>query len=378
MSDPSGRARGLSDLSVRPHGVSDLLIVIPVFNEAATLGPVVAAARRHGPVLVVDDGSSDESAQVAVEAGGDVLRLGRRRGKGEALRRGFAEALARGAERAITLDGDGQHDPDEIPRLLGAAAREPEALVIGDRLASGPEVIPPERREAMQVAGFFIDWLIGLPLRDTQSGFRVYPGRLLATVRAREGGFVFETEMLIRAAAAGCPIVSVPITPRHFPGRRSRFRPGRDGAAVAAYLVGRGLRRWAGDAAMVAGALVRPFGRERMRIRHGELHQFAAPYRDNPGAFMTAVGAFALSRTADTWRRWWRDPRARRLRLAASATALAPALLCLVVLRRPLRAMGRDPAAVLIRRVYCQERLAETLRREPAGAEAVQALPATP
>ncbi len=170
----------------------------------------------------------------------------------------------------------------------------------------------------------------------------------------------------------------MPITARHFPGRRSRFRPGRDGTAVAAYLVGRGLRRWGADTAMVASAIVRPFGRERMRIRHGELQQFAAPYRDNAGSFMTAVAAFALSRTADTWRRWWRDPRARGLRLAASATALAPVLLGMVVLRRPLRAIGRDPAAVLIRRVYCQERLAQTLRREPAGAGAAQALAATP
>jgi len=357
--------------------MSDLLILIPVFNEADTLERVVARARRHGPVLVVDDGSSDASAEAAARGGADVVRLPRRRGKGEALRHGFAEALARGAERALTMDGDGQHDPDEIPRLLAAGADEPEALVIGDRLGGGSGIIPDDRLAAMRVAGFFIDWLIGLPVRDTQSGFRVYPARLLASVRPRAGGFVFETEMLIRAAAGGWAIVETPVTARHFPERRSRFRPGRDGIAVGAYLAGRGLRQWARDLALIVATLVRPFGRERMRIRHGDLHQFAAPYRDNFGAFMMAVGAFAMHRTAETWRRWWRDPRAQRLRLAAVAGALAPVLLALALLRRPLLAMGGDPVSALVRRVYSQERLAGTFRpRDGAGRSPV--LPAAP
>jgi len=359
--------------------MSDHLIVIPVFNEADALGAVVAGARRHGPVLVVDDGSSDDSAAVAARSGADVLRLERRRGKGEALRRGFCEAMARGAERALTLDGDGQHDPAEIPRLLETAARAREAIVIGDRLGgrepSRATVMPRERLNAMQVAGFFIDWLIGAPVRDTQSGFRVYPVPLLAAVAPRRQGFVLETEILVRASSAGWPIVTTPVSARHFPGRRSRFRPGRDGVAVGAYLAGQCLKRWGRETRIVTAALIRPFTPERVRVRHGELHQFAGAYRDNAGAFMTAVGAFALARTVDTWRRWWRDPRARRLRLAAAASAVTPALLLLVLARHPLRLLGLDPLTPLIRRVYSQERLAETYAGAPGGESAGAELP---
>ena len=141
--------------------MGDHLIVIPVLNEAATIEGLVARARTHGTVVVVDDGSSDASAAVAARAGAEVVRLPRQRGKGAALRRGFDAALARGAERVVTLDGDGQHDPDEIPRLLEASAEHPDALVIGGRLGRGPDgnpdepgyrVIPRERLDAMRVA----------------------------------------------------------------------------------------------------------------------------------------------------------------------------------------------------------------------------------
>jgi hypothetical protein len=352
--------------------VSDHLILIPVFNEAATLEAVVAPARRHGPVLVVDDGSSDASATVAARAGADVVRLPRRQGKGEALRRGFAAAFARDVERVITMDGDGQHDPEEIPRLLAAAAEAPDALVIGGRLGGpDPRAIPAGRLNAMRVAGFFIDWLTGVPLRDTQSGFRVYPVRLLRAVEPRSGGFVFETEMLVRAAAAGWPLVETPVSAVHFAERRSRFRPARDGIAVGAYLTARGARRWAEDLEMVGGALLRPFTPERLRTRHRELHALAAPFRGNPAAYMTAFGTLALQRTIDTWAGWWEDPRAHRLRLVGAASLATPVLLALLALRRPLGRMGVDPLTPFIRHLYSQERLAATLGA-PSRVEAIR------
>src|SRR4029434_4874131 len=96
----------------------------------------------------------------------------------------------------------------------------------------GYRVIPRERLDAMRVAGFFIDWLTGYALRDTQSGFRVYPLPLLSAARGRRGGFVFETEMLLRAAALGLPLVETPITAAHHANPPSRLRAPPDGSPV--------------------------------------------------------------------------------------------------------------------------------------------------
>lgn len=353
--------------------MSDHLILIPAFNEAATIEAVVLGARRHGAVLVVDDGSADDTAALATRAGADVLRLSRRQGKGEALRRGFAEGLARGAERVVTLDGDGQHDPDEIPRLLAAAAALPDAMVIGGRLgrgaAGGDRVIPSGRLSAMRVAGFFIDWLTGHPLADTQSGFRVYPAPLLRALRPGRGGFVFESEVLIRAAAGGWRLHETPVTARHFAGRRSRFRPVRDGVAVGALLAGEVLRRLGREAALGGAALLRPFTAAPRRRRHAELAEFTAPHRGNPAALVTAAGVFVAWRIGLTWRGWWEAPRARALRAVGLAAALTPALLALALLHPLLSRLGVDLLAPFVAAVYSQERLARALAR-PARGEA--------
>ncbi len=374
MASPAAAAASRSSSRARPAGdaVGDHLIVIPVFNEASTIGPLVARARRHGAVVVVDDGSTDDSGAAAAGAGADVIRLPRQQGKGEALRRGFDLALARGAERVVTLDGDGQHDPDEIPRLLEAAAEHPTAFVIGGRLGVGANddpaepgyrVIPTARLNAMRVAGFFIDWLSGHALRDTQSGFRVYPQALLVAVRPRRGGFVLETEMLLRAAALGLPLVETSITAVYHRARRSRFRPLRDGVAVGCYLAGHGLRRWAHDAGLVIKRLVGVMGAERRVPRHRELATATAGHRDNPGAFGLAVAAFVIARTSDTWQRWWVDARVIQMREAGLATVALPALAALAVAQPVLGRAGFDPLTPFIRRVYAQDRLARALHR---------------
>ena len=184
------------------------VIVIPVFDEAATVGRVVAAACAHGPVVVVDDGSRDESAGVAVRAGAEVLRHGRRLGKAQARLSGIAAARRRGAALIVTLDGDGQHDPAAIPALLAAARAAPRTVIVGNRLA-GPGTLPVARRNAIRVASFFAGWTSGLSVRDSQSGFRVYPLALFDEVRPRRGGFVFETEILLAAAARGWAVEEI-------------------------------------------------------------------------------------------------------------------------------------------------------------------------
>src|SRR5439155_1530586 len=118
-------------------------------------GSPQAAARAHAPVLVVDDGSEDGGAAAARAAGADLLHHPRRLGKGQAIRTGIAAARSRGASVVVTLDGDGQHDPQDLPAVLGTAQSAPRAIVIGSRLAE-PGALAPDRLNAIRVAGFFV------------------------------------------------------------------------------------------------------------------------------------------------------------------------------------------------------------------------------
>lgn len=345
--------------------MSDHLILIPAFDEAATIGDVVSRAKRYGPVLVVDDGSSDGTGALASQAGAEVIRQEIRAGKGAALLAGFVEARARGVERIVTLDGDGQHDPAQIPALLEAAVADPDAIVVGQRLdACGrglDTAMPCARGHAIRVAGFFINWLTDAALPDTQSGFRVYPASLSPELEACRGGFVLESEILVLAARAGRPLRAVPIHAAPAAGRQSRFRPFRDGCAVARVVAAHSIRRLAMDVKAAAQALVRPFGAERRWLRHREAALATEPYRQDIGPLALALGVFFLRRVIDTWREWGREPRVRAFGIVSVGIAALPALLVLVALHRPLRALGLDLLAPLIRLAYSQERLARAL-----------------
>jgi glycosyltransferase involved in cell wall biosynthesis len=218
--------------------VARVWVVVPVFDEVRTLGHVVEAVRALCPVIVVDDASTDESARVATRAGAaEVLRHPRREGKGAALRTGFGAALRRGAAAVATLDGDGQHDPADLPRLLAAHRAAPDALVLGDRFGGdGGDPIPILRRVAIRAADRALGPLLPAPLSDSQCGFRIYPGAFLRDVPLREERFVLETEALVRAVRAGYRVVSVPIRSVYPEGRRSRFRAVTDVTRIAWYL----------------------------------------------------------------------------------------------------------------------------------------------
>lgn len=219
------------------------MAVIPVHNEARTIAAIVRAARAYLPVLVVDDASDDDSGREAAVAGATVLTLAKRGGKGGALRAGFAVARQRRVGAIITLDGDGQHDPADIPRFLHAHRCWPHTVIIGGRL-SAAAAIPRGRLYAIQVSSFWINWLSSCELRDTQSGFRLYPAALLRQLRLRHGGFLLESEILIKAGQAGWHVREIPIRAVYPPGRRSQYRPLRDGIPITAYLLYRGCRFW--------------------------------------------------------------------------------------------------------------------------------------
>jgi glycosyltransferase involved in cell wall biosynthesis len=203
-----------------------VLALIPAHDEAPRIAVVVRGAARFLPVLVVDDGSSDGTAGIAREAGAEVREQRPNAGKGAALRAGFRWALDAGYDGALTLDGDGQHDPTEIPAFLaafaaGAPGTAPD-LVVGMRDFSH---MPTARRLANTVGGHAFSWAVGMHVPDNQSGYRLVGRRLMETALAsREPGFEFEVEMLATCIARGWPVAWVPIR-TIYTGGPSHIRP---------------------------------------------------------------------------------------------------------------------------------------------------------
>jgi len=212
-------------------------VIIPAYNEAVTIADIAARALAHVAwVIVVDDGSTDGTSAALADLPVTLLRNERNLGKGGSLWHGMQHALALGAAGVVTLDGDGQHAPEEIGRLLAAARAYPGEIIIGARWF-GREAAPRARYVANRTADFFIGWAAGQALEDSQSGFRVYPAAVLQRVEVQRGparGFVFESEVLITAARLGIPSRAVPIAALYPQGaRRSHFRPVRDIARIS-------------------------------------------------------------------------------------------------------------------------------------------------
>jgi len=209
--------------------VHRVAVLIPAYNEEATIRGLVERALRFCPlVIVVDDGSKDGTAQELAGSPAVLLQNPENRGKADALWRGAEKARELGAELIVSLDGDGQHAPEDIPRLLQAAEANPGSIVIGARLANR-ESIPTARYVANRIAAFWVSWACGQRLEDSQSGFRVYPSYIFDNVRVphdRSRSFVFESEILVEAARRGHQCVPVPIAAIYSPGSRpSHFRP---------------------------------------------------------------------------------------------------------------------------------------------------------
>ena len=204
-------------------------VVIPAYNEAATIVDVVSRTiRQIKNVIVVDDGSTDGTAEALLDLPVTLLRNPTNCGKAASLWRGFQQALAAGASGVVTLDGDGQHAPEDIPRLLAEAAFHPDHVIIGARLGDQRRAAY-WRYVANRVADFWVSWAAGCSFADSQSGFRVYPSSLLSRVKITHGkarSFVFESEILIEATRAGYRSLAVPIEALRRSGARpSYFRP---------------------------------------------------------------------------------------------------------------------------------------------------------
>ena len=185
--------------------------VIPCFNESASITALVAAVRRQLPsVLVVDDGSTDDTAGRARAAGAVVVRHELNLGKGAALKTGLSRALKLGCEWAVTLDGDGQHAPEDLPALLRGASQTGALLVIGDRMNEAQK-IPWLRRRVNRWMSRKLSQRAGRPLPDTQSGFRLIHLQTWAALSLHTEHFEVESEMLMAFLVAKHPVAFVPV-----------------------------------------------------------------------------------------------------------------------------------------------------------------------
>jgi glycosyltransferase involved in cell wall biosynthesis len=219
---------------------SGCALVVPAFDAGETVGAVVESLRRTLglPVIVVDDGSRDATAEIARARGAEaVVRHPRNLGKGAALCTGLLEAARRGFRVVVTVDADGQH-PAASARLVLDASEDPRALVLGVRnlVRDGA---PQSNRFGNGVSNFFLSFFAGRPLRDTQCGLRRYPVAETLALASRARGYAFEAEVILRALAAGLPLIEVPVEVV-YPGvaeARSHFRTVRDPARIVATVV---------------------------------------------------------------------------------------------------------------------------------------------
>ena len=207
---------------------SRLIALIPAYNEAARVGEVVARTREHvDEVVVIDDGSADDTTAVAENAGAKVLRHEENRGKGGAIATALDYFGRSDAEFAILLDADGQHDPAEIEKFVEAARTEQADVVVGTRMSDVRDM-PRVRLWTNQFTSWVTGKLARQKIPDSQCGFRLLRRNVLTDLKFSTARFETETEMLIQAGRAGHKIVSVPIRTIYEAGRASRIHPWRD------------------------------------------------------------------------------------------------------------------------------------------------------
>ena len=192
-----------------------IIVIIPAFNEEAAIGEVVKKSLKYADdVLVVDDGSRDKTSEIAQNAGASVLKHPTNFGKGVALRDAFSKV--KGYDIAVTIDGDGQHNPDEIPKLIQPIADNKADFVNGSRYLNGfDENTPSYRRVGQRVLDIATNVTAGTSVTDSQSGFRAFNGNTLSCYKFRDPGFGIESEMIADAADNNLRIVEVPITVKY-------------------------------------------------------------------------------------------------------------------------------------------------------------------
>lgn len=214
----------------------EFCVLIPAYNNANSLLKVIEKAvhvARH--VVVINDGSTDGSEEILKRRHDiTILSLKENRGKGNALRKGFEIAQKKGFRYAVTLDADGQHNPLDIPNLVAKVQEHPDALIVGARdiQSSG---MPAKNSFANKFSNFWYQVETGKKLPDTQSGFRLYPLRLMQNMRFYSGKYEFEVEVLVRLTWKRVSVFAVPVSVVYPPQeeRVTHFRPFHDFSRIS-------------------------------------------------------------------------------------------------------------------------------------------------
>jgi len=197
------------------HPVSDppqIIIVIPVYNHSGTLRDVVTKSLKvHDRVMVVDDGSTDGGVDTLEGLEVDIVRHSKNLGKGAAILSAAKKALRSGMTHMVTVDADGQHDPDDLRHFIPELEAHPDAIIVGKRDFHGAYV-PASSRVGRAISNFWLRVETGRSLGDAQSGFRVYPISLFQQLKLRERRYSLEIEILVRAAWAGIELREVDIS----------------------------------------------------------------------------------------------------------------------------------------------------------------------
>lgn len=214
-----------------------LSVVVPVFNEAQTIGNVILGLKTvlqrqvfGYEIIVVDDGSTDKSAEIAKNQGAKILSLKTHMGKGYAMRLGFSKARG---EIIATMDSDGSHNPEELTHLLAPIIEGQADLVIGSRLflrksASGRAL----NESGIRLFNLLIKVFTGIGVSDSQSGYRVLTSKVLKSLSLKSVEYEIESEMLVKAAKKDFRIREVPVTYVQRTYGKSRLDPFRDGFKI--------------------------------------------------------------------------------------------------------------------------------------------------